>query len=56
VKRLERMILAAHPDSGPKTPGRIIPLARYLRPAAHYALTRNPQPKGDPHDHGSDLA
>jgi transposase len=56
VKRLERMILAAHPDPGPTTPGRIIPLARYLRPAGHYALQRNPQPKGDPHDHGSDLA
>jgi len=51
VRRLERMILAAAPAPGPKTPGRIIPLARYLRPASQYALNFNPNPKGDPTNH-----
>jgi transposase len=37
VRRLARLLELATPPP-PPTPGRVLPLARYLRPAAHYAL------------------
>lgn len=47
VHRLERMLSSAAPAVAEPT-AKIIPLARYLRPVAHYALTRpkNTNPKG----------
>ncbi len=49
VRRLERMITNArppHPNLAP--PARVIPLARYLRPASLFALSRTPGQKGEP--------
>jgi transposase len=37
VRRLARLLELATPPP-PPTPGRVLPLARYLRPATHYAL------------------
>jgi len=55
VRRLERMILLAMPAPAPRTnaPAKIIPLPRFLRPTSQYALSFNPNPKGDApnHDH-----
>lgn len=45
VRRLERMITLAI-ELQPPTPARILPLARFLRPAHQFALI--PNPKGDP--------
>jgi hypothetical protein len=49
VHRLKRMLELATP-AAPAATARVIPLARYLRPAQQYALafTRNPQPEGEP--------
>lgn len=47
VKRLERMIEIAGRSLTIDTTSRIIPLARYLRPASQYALPLTPTPKGD---------
>jgi transposase len=38
VKRLERMLQVAATAPAPASPARVIPLARYLRPATQYAL------------------
>ena len=50
VHRLKRMLELATPATLPAAPARVIPLARYLRPAQQYALsfTPNPNPEGDP--------
>lgn len=49
VRRLERMIANARPQlPDPHPPARVIPLARYLRPASLFALSPNPEQKGDP--------
>ena len=49
VHRLKRMLELTTPTPPAATP-RVIPLARYLRPAQQYALafTPNPQPEGEP--------
>jgi transposase len=47
VRRLARLLeLAAPPPPAP--PARVLPLARYLRPATHYALPRPAREEGDP--------
>ena len=50
VRRLARLLeLATPPPAVP--PARVLPLARYLRPATHYALplaTPEQRPEGDP--------
>ena len=50
VHRLKRMLELATPAVSPATNARVIPLARYLRPAQQYALcfTPVPNPKGEP--------
>jgi transposase len=50
LHRLKRMLELAAPAAPPTTTPRVIPLARYLRPAQQYALpfTRNPDPEGEP--------
>lgn len=48
VRRLERMLQLARPASAPAAPARIIPLARYLRPASQFVLPfATPHPTGD---------
>jgi hypothetical protein len=57
VHRLKRMLELGQTSSAPAPPAptRVIPLARFLRPASQYALPlRSPEPPsdgGDPHDH-----
>jgi hypothetical protein len=47
VRRLERMLQHAAP-APPAPPGKVIPLARYLRTPEQYALWfATPTPKGD---------
>jgi hypothetical protein len=47
VRRLARLLeLAAPPPAVP--PARVLSLARYLRPATHYALPRPARNEGDP--------
>jgi transposase len=47
VRRLARLLeLASPPPAAP--PARVLPLARYLRPATHYALPRPAREEGDP--------
>lgn len=42
VRRLERMIqIAVQPEPTAPTAAKVIPLARYMRPASHYALPRS---------------
>lgn len=50
VRRLERMLQLAAPAPLPAAAARVIPLARFLRPAQQYALPfpRTPTSKGDP--------
>jgi hypothetical protein len=50
IHRLRRMLELATPAAPPAAPARIIPLARYLRPAQQYALcfTPHPNPEGEP--------
>jgi len=50
VHRLKRMLEHATPTAPPSSPARVIPLARYLRPAHQYALsfTPHPHPEGEP--------
>jgi hypothetical protein len=43
VRRLQRMLEVAHAPPAP-APARVIPLARYLRPASQYALPLPPAP------------
>ena len=48
VRRLERM-LQLTPPAPAATPARILPIARYLRPASQYALPlTTTHPKGEP--------
>lgn len=52
VTRLSRMLEQACPEKAPKS-SRIIPLARYLRPASQYSLPlllTPPKPEGEDHD------
>jgi hypothetical protein len=50
VHRLQRMLELGQPAPSP-APGRVIPLARFLRPASQYALPLTPSAvEGDPHD------
>ncbi len=55
VHRLKRMLeLGQVPPSVPSSPARVIPRARFLRPASQYALplaSRERPPAGDPDDH-----
>jgi transposase len=46
VRRLGRLLELAAPPAPPPA-GRVLPLARYLRPATHYALPRPPREEGD---------
>ncbi len=50
IRRLQRMLDVAAPTAATVTPPRVIPLARYLRPAQQYALrfTAHPNPEGEP--------
>jgi hypothetical protein len=52
VRRLQRMLELAQPAPSPAGPARVIPLARYLRPASQYALPlvapERPSEEGDP--------
>jgi len=47
VRRLARLLELATP-APPPPPARVLPLARYLRPATHYALPRPRREEGDP--------
>ena len=48
IRRLQRMLeLDTAPPPSPTAGARIIPLARYLRPARQYALSFSPKPKGE---------
>lgn len=49
VKRLARMLALGVPAPAPAAPARVLPLARYLRPATQYALplAAAPTPKGE---------
>jgi len=54
VQRLERMLrLATPPEQIPAAGGKVLPLARYLRPTSQYALPLkrregpNPNPEGE---------
>jgi transposase len=50
VHRLQRMLELGQPAPSP-VPARVIPLARFLRPASQYALPLTPTAsEGDPHD------
>jgi hypothetical protein len=55
VHRLKRMLALGQPPSTGTAPARVIPLARFLRPASQYALplrsAEPPSEGGDPHDH-----
>jgi transposase len=50
IHRLKRMLELSAPATTPSVAPRVIPLARYLRPAQQYALsfTPHPNPEGDP--------
>ena len=48
IHRLRRMLDLAHASAPPAGTPRVIPLARYLRPARQYALTLTPNPEGEP--------
>jgi hypothetical protein len=50
IHRLQRMLDLAAPTAATVAPPRVIPLARYLRPAQQYALrfTTHPTPEGEP--------
>lgn len=52
TRRLQRMLELAAPTAPPPATARVIPLARYLRPAQQYALTFTPDPHPNP-DGGS---
>jgi len=59
VHRLQRMLEIAHPEVTTSRRGKVIPLARYLRPASQYALpivSRTSNPEGEDHDPGPDHA
>jgi transposase len=48
VRRLERMLQLAPAAATPAAPARVLPIARYLRPASQYALPlTHPDPKGE---------
>ena len=42
VQRLKRMLALAQPAPDGATPARVLPLARFLRPATQYALPLSP--------------
>jgi transposase len=50
IHRLRRMLELSAPAAAPALAPRVIPLARYLRPAQQYALhfTPHPHPEGEP--------
>ncbi len=48
IHRLQRMLDLAHATAPPAGTARVIPLARYLRPARQYALPLTPNPEGEP--------
>ena len=48
VRRLARLLALAAPPA-PPPPARVLPLARYLRPATHYAL---PPPSAERREEG----
>jgi transposase len=49
VKRLERIITRRHPPETARAAPKVIPLARYLRPASQFAVDRRPpSPTTDP--------
>ena len=47
VRRLQRMLELGHATPPPAPPARVLPLARYLRPAHQYALPLTPAVQGD---------
>lgn len=47
VRRLQRMLELGHATPTPAPPARVLPLARYLRPAHQYALPLAPAVQGD---------
>jgi hypothetical protein len=54
VHRLKRMLELGQVPSVPSSPARVIPLARFLRPASQYALPLTSPvqpPEGDPDAH-----
>jgi hypothetical protein len=54
VHRLRRMLEVGQGAAGAAAPARVLPLARFLRPARQYALPLTapvPFPEGDPDDH-----
>jgi transposase len=54
VHRLKRMLELGQPAAPAAAPGRVIPLARFLRPASQYALPLDPSERpseGDPDAH-----
>jgi hypothetical protein len=48
VHRLKRMLELATPAAASSATARVIPLARYLRPAQQYALGFTPDPHPNP--------
>ena len=50
LHRLRRMLELTAPAAALSVAARVIPLARYLRPAQQYALafTPHPKPEGEP--------
>jgi hypothetical protein len=54
VHRLKRMLELGQVSAPTSSPTRVIPLARFLRPASQYALPLGSSERpseGDPHDH-----
>ena len=53
IHRLERMLKRACPDLAPTSRGKVMPLAKYLRPTSQYALPfagrerERPNPEGE---------
>jgi hypothetical protein len=59
VYRLQRMLEIAHPEVATPRRGKVVPLARFLRPVSQYALplvARTSKPEGEDRDPGPDHA